>query len=303
MMVVNSSLRMPWCFLALVLVMFALTTKAFQASHRVMHRTQRLMSMSGKSHHLVLVRHGESTWNDLNKFTGWYDCPLSPKGEQEAISAGKLLKQENFHFDLAYTSYLKRAIKTLWHTLEQTDHMYIPIKNVWQLNERHYGALQGLDKKQTVEKFGADQVKIWRRSYDIPPPECEAGSPMLPVNDPKYAALPETHHIKTESLKTTLDRVLPLWHGSIAPDIKAGKRVVIAAHGNSLRALVKYLDNISDRDITELNIPTGVPLHYELDDDLKPVPHKDAIAPLSGRYIGNQEDIKKRIFNVVAQTK
>jgi len=254
-------------------------------------------------HQLVLLRHGESTWNDENKFTGWYDCPLSAKGEQEAIAAGKLLKENNFKFDLAYTSYLQRAIKTLWHTLEQTGHMYIPIKNVWQLNERHYGALQGLDKQQTVQKYGKDQVLVWRRSYDVPPPDCEPGSPMLPLNDPKYAGLPEAQLIKTESLKTTLDRVLPLWHSTIAPDIAAGKRVVIAAHGNSLRALVKYLDNISDAEITELNIPTGVPLVYDLTKDLKPIKHADSIGPLSGRYVGNQQDIKARILGVANQTK
>lgn len=253
--------------------------------------------------HLVLVRHGESTWNDENKFTGWYDCPLSKKGEAEAIAAGKLLHENNFKFDLAYTSYLQRAIKTLWHSLEQTGQMYIPVNHAWQLNERHYGALQGLDKQQTVEKFGKDQVLIWRRSYDIPPPECEDGSPMLPANDPRYSAFPEARKIKTESLKTTLDRVVPFWHSDIAPQVKAGKNVIIAAHGNSLRALVKYLDNISDKEITELNIPTGVPLVYELDHDLKVIPHKDAIAPLKGRYIGNQEEIKKRILGVKNQTK
>eukprot|EP01035_Chromulina_nebulosa_P030641 gene30641-40734_t len=176
-------------------------------------------------HQLVLLRHGESTWNDENKFTGWYDCPLSSKGKAEAEAAGKLLKANEFQFDIAYTSYLQRAIRTLWYVLEETELMYIPIQPAWQLNERHYGALQGLDKKQTVN--------VWRRSYDIPPPDCEADSPMLPANDPKYKHIPEI----------TLERVLPFWHSEIAPTILSGKRVVIAAHGNSLRALVKYLDN------------------------------------------------------------
>eukprot|EP00597_Dinobryon_sp_UTEXLB2267_P010518 CAMPEP_0170104414 /NCGR_PEP_ID=MMETSP0020_2-20130122/4118_1 /TAXON_ID=98059 /ORGANISM="Dinobryon sp., Strain UTEXLB2267" /LENGTH=258 /DNA_ID=CAMNT_0010328253 /DNA_START=116 /DNA_END=892 /DNA_ORIENTATION=- len=255
------------------------------------------------THQLVLLRHGESTWNDENKFTGWYDCPLSTKGKTEAVSAGKLLKQYDFEFDVAYTSYLRRAIRTLWYVLEESDQMYIPILPAWQLNERHYGALQGLDKKQTVEKFGADQVNVWRRSYDIPPPDCEDNSPMLPANDRKYAHIPEAAKIKTESLKITLDRVLPFWHSDIAPTIKSGKRVVIAAHGNSLRALVKYLDNLSEDVISELNIPTGVPLVYELDDDLKPIPHADALAPLQGRYVGNQEEIKARIQGVKNQTK
>lgn len=261
------------------------------------------LNMSANKYQLVLVRHGESTWNDENKFTGWYDCPLSKKGENEAIAAGKLLKDHNFKFDLAYTSYLQRAIKTLWHSLEQTGHMYIPVRHSWQLNERHYGALQGLDKQQTVNKFGKEQVLIWRRSYDIPPPPCEPGSPMLPASEARYANIPEAAKITTESLKTTLDRVVPFFEKDIAPEIKAGKNVIIAAHGNSLRALVKYLDNISSNEITELNIPTGVPLVYDLDENLKPIAHADAIAPLTGRYIGNQEEIKKRILGVKNQTK
>ena len=252
---------------------------------------------------LTLIRHGESTWNEENKFTGWYDCPLSVKGHKEAAAAGELLKQNNVKFDLAYTSMLKRAIRTLWHTLEQTDCMSIPIVNAWELNERHYGALQGLDKQETVTKYGKDQVNVWRRSYDIPPPQCETSSPHYPGNDPKYAHLPAAKLIRTESLKTTLERVLPYWTSTIAPSIKSGKKVVIAAHGNSLRALVKYLDNIPEGDIAELNIPTGVPLVYELDEDLKPIRHKNAIAPLSGQYIGNQEDIKARIQGVKNQTK
>ena len=250
---------------------------------------------------LVLVRHGESTWNMENKFTGWYDCPLSEKGHKEAKEAGELLHREGFTFDVAFTSTLKRAIRTLWHSLEQTDRMYIPIHNAWELNERHYGALQGLDKQETVDKYGIDQVTIWRRSYDIPPPECDENSPHYPGNDPKYADA--AFHPKTESLKTTLDRVLPYWKETIAPIVKSGKNVIIAAHGNSLRALVKYLDNIPEDDIAELNIPTGAPLVYELDDDLKPIPHPDAIAPLQGRYLGNQAEIRARIEGVKNQTK
>lgn len=250
-------------------------------------------------HTLVLIRHGESTWNEENKFTGWYDCPLSEKGHKEAIAAGALLKSEGFKFDLAYTSYLKRAIRTLWHSLEQTDLMYIPIVNAWQLNERHYGALQGLDKQATVTKYGKDQVNVWRRSYDVPPPECAVDSPHFPANDPKYAdKLYISQAPRTESLKTTLDRVLPYWDQVIAPSIKSGKKVVIAAHGNSLRALVKYLDNIPEEVIAELNIPTGAPLVYQLDENLKPIPHPDGIAPLTGRYLGNQDDIKARILGV-----
>jgi len=243
---------------------------------------------TGGTHQLVLLRHGESTWNDENKFTGWYDCPLSAKGRLEAEAAGKLLQHHNFKFDLAYSSFLQRAIRTLWYSLEETGHMYIPIKTAWQLNERHYGALQGLDKKQTVQKYGTEQVNIWRRSYDIPPPECDESSPMYPANDPKYQSIPDARIIKTESLATTLDRVLPFWHTDIAPEIRSGKKVIIAAHGNSLRALVKYLDNIPEDVIAGLNIPTGVPLVYELDHDLKPIPHPDAIAPLTVSILSDE---------------
>jgi 2,3-bisphosphoglycerate-dependent phosphoglycerate mutase len=244
----------------------------------------------------VLVRHGESTWNQENKFTGWYDCPLSEKGHAEAAAAGDLIAKEGLTFDIAYTSYLKRAIRTLWHVMEKTDLMYIPIKNAWQLNERHYGGLQGLNKQETVDKYGKDQVLIWRRSYDTPPPECDLSSPHYPANDKKYQGLGIT--LRTESLSTTLERVLPFWDSEISPVIKSGKKVVITAHGNSLRALVKYLDNIPEDVITELNIPTGVPLVYELDDNLRPIPHKDAIAPLQGRYLGNQEEVRARIQGV-----
>ena len=233
----------------------------------------------------MLVRHGESTWNQENKFTGWYDCPLSVKGNEEAKAAGELLNKEGYKFDVAYTSYLKRAIKTLWHSLEQTDSMYIPINNVWQLNERHYGALQGLDKQETVKKYGKDQVNVWRRSYDIPPPPVESSSPHFPPNDAKYATVKDAVNIKTESLKITLDRVLPIWDSVIAPTVRSGKKVIIAAHGNSLRALVKYLDNITEDVIAELNIPTGAPLVYHLDENLKPIPHKNAIKPLQVSYM------------------
>jgi len=252
---------------------------------------------------MVLVRHGESQWNKENRFTGWYDINLSDKGEVEAKEAGELVAKEGLKFDVAYTSVLKRAIKTLWHTLEATDCMWIPINNAWQLNERHYGGLTGLNKQETVDKHGKDQVLVWRRSYDVPPPELEKSSEHYPGNDPKYAGLSDSQLPTTESLKITLDRVLPFWENSIVPDIKAGKRIVIAAHGNSLRALVKHLDNIPESEITELNIPTAVPLVYELDENLKPIPHPDAIAPLQGRYLGDQEAIKARILGVKNQTK
>lgn len=278
--------------------------RGFVKSTRPVARASvRSMAMAKEGYQLVLLRHGESTWNDENKFTGWYDCPLSAKGRGEAEAAGKLLQKNGFKFDLAYSSFLQRAIRTLWYSLEETNQMHIPIKTAWELNERHYGALQGLDKQQTVAKYGKDQVNIWRRSYDIPPPECDVDSLMYPANDPKYAHIPAAAKIRTESLAITLDRVLPFWHNDIAPEIKSGKRVIIAAHGNSLRALVKYLDNIPEDVISGLNIPTGVPLVYMLDENLKPIPQADAIAPLSGRYVGDQADIRARIQGVVNQTK
>lgn len=255
------------------------------------------------SHTLVLVRHGESTWNEENRFTGWYDCPLSQKGLAEAQQGAKLLKEGGFKFDMAFTSTLQRAIKTLWTILEELHLMYIPIHNTWRLNERHYGALQGLNKQETVEKHGKEQVLIWRRSYDIPPPPVDKSSEHFPGNDPTYANVPADALPVTESLKLTEARFMVEWKDKLAPLIKSGKKVIIAAHGNTLRALVKHLDNISTEAIPELNIPTGVPLVYELDDDLKPIKHPDAIAPLSGRYLGNQEEIKKRIGAVAAQTK
>eukprot|EP00904_Undaria_pinnatifida_P010651 jgi/Undpi1/6716/HiC_scaffold_20.g09195.m1 len=256
-----------------------------------------------EKHTLVLIRHGESQWNLENRFTGWYNIQLSPKGEQEAAEGGKLIHEAGYKFDVAYTSFLKRAIKTCWHALEQTGLMHIPIKNAWQLNERHYGSLTGLDKQETVDKHGKDQVMIWRRSYDIPPPPVDHKSEYYPGNDPTYASLSPEEVPDTESLATTLDRVLPYWEKVISPDIKDGKKVLIAAHGNSLRALVKHLDGISEEVITGLNIPTGVPLVYELDDNLTVIPHKDAIAPLQGRYLGDLDAVKARIAGVANQTK
>lgn len=253
-------------------------------------------------HTVVLVRHGESTWNKENLFTGWVDVPLSEKGVGEATAGGKLLKEDGFTFDVAYTSTLKRAIKTLWLVLEELDLMYIPIVNTWRLNERHYGSLQGLNKQETVDKHGKEQVLIWRRSYDIPPPVVDKDSKYHPSNDPRYTGVDFDNEF-AESLKLTAERFLPDWENTIAPDIKAGKKVLIAAHGNTLRALVKHLDGISEDEITGLNIPTGVPLVYELDDDLKVIPHPDAIAPLQGRYLGNQEEVRARIGAVMAQTK
>ncbi|RLN77590.1 hypothetical protein BBJ28_00000447 [Nothophytophthora sp. Chile5] len=252
---------------------------------------------------LVLIRHGESQWNVDNKFTGWHDVPLSAKGENESHDAGKVLKEAGFKFDLAYTSVLKRAIKTLWNILEETDLMWIPVVRSWRLNERHYGALTGLNKQETVDKHGIEKVMIWRRSYATPPPPLDAASEYYPGNDAKYADVPKELLPFAESLATTGERVLPYWEQTIIPSIKAGKKIVIAAHGNSLRALVKHLDNIPEDTITGLNIPTGVPLVYDLDENFKPVPHPDAIAPLSAYYVGNQEEIKARIAGVANQTK
>jgi 2,3-bisphosphoglycerate-dependent phosphoglycerate mutase len=222
-------------------------------------------------HTVVLLRHGESTWNALNKFTGWADVPLSKAGELEAHEGGRLLRENGYNFDLAFTSTLKRAIKTLWISLEELDLMNTPIKNSWRLNERHYGALQGLDKQETVEKYGKEQVLVWRRSYDIPPPALDESSEWYPANDPqgKYKDLPKKDMPLAESLKDTEARFMPVWQETIAPEIMKGKNVLIAAHGNTLRALVKYLDDIPSDDITGLNIPTGVPLVYQLDKDMK----------------------------------
>lgn len=243
---------------------------------------------------LVLLRHGESSWNKENRFTGWTDVDLSEKGRQEAKAAGETLKKEGFVFDVAYTSVLKRAIRTLWTTLDIMDLMWIPVYNSWRLNERHYGALQGLNKSETAAKYGDDQVLVWRRSYDVPPPALETKDPRYPGSDPRYATLTPKELPLTECLKDTVARFLPYWHETIAPAVLSGKRVIIAAHGNSLRALVKYLDNVSDEEIIGLNIPTGLPLVYELDDNLKPIKHY---------YLGDPAEVKKAMEAVAAQGK
>lgn len=245
-------------------------------------------------HKLVLVRHGESDWNKQNRFTGWTDVDLSEKGRAEALEGGRVLKQEGYTFDVAYTSVLKRAIRTLWTVLDEMDLMWIPVHRSWRLNERHYGALQGLNKSETAAKFGEDQVKIWRRAYAISPPPLEKSDARWPGHDPRYKGLSEAELPLTECLKDTVARFLPLWHETIAPAVKSGKRVIVAAHGNSLRALVMYLDNIPDNEIVELNIPTGIPLVYELDDNLKPIRHY---------YLGDQEKIKAAMAAVAAQGK
>jgi len=224
-------------------------------------------------HTLVLLRHGESTWNQENRFTGWTDVDLSDRGRAEAQEAGRLLREGRYVFDIAYTSVLKRAIRTLWYSLDALDLMWIPVEKDWRLNERHYGALQGLNKAETAAKHGEAQTKIWRRSYDIPPPALAPDDERSPARDPRYAALRPNEIPLTETLKDTVARFMPYWEGTIAPSIRSGRRVLIAAHGNSLRALVKYLDGISESDIVELNIPTGIPLVYELDAQLKPTRH------------------------------
>jgi len=243
---------------------------------------------------LVLVRHGESEWNRENRFTGWTDVDLSEKGRAEALEGGRILKQEGYTFDVAYTSLLKRAIRTLWTILDEMDLMWIPVHRSWRLNERHYGALQGLNKSETADKFGEDQVKIWRRSYVIPPPPLDRSDLRWPGHDRRYAGLSEAELPLTECLKDTVARFLPLWHQTIAPMVKSGNRVVVAAHGNSLRALVKYLDGISEGEIVSLNIPTGVPLVYELDESLKPVKHY---------YLGDPAKIEAAMQAVAAQGK
>jgi 2,3-bisphosphoglycerate-dependent phosphoglycerate mutase len=241
---------------------------------------------------LVLLRHGESTWNQENRFTGWTDVDLSARGRDEAREAGRLLKEGGFVFDVAFTSVLRRAILTLGIALDTLDLLWIPVVKTWRLNERHYGALQGLNKAETAAKHGDAQTKIWRRSYDIPPPTLEAGDERHPERDPRYAAVARADLPATESLKHTVARFLPYWHESIVPELHAGKRVLIAAHGNSLRALVKYLDNVSESAIVELNIPTGIPLVYELDDQLKPIRHyylgDPAAAAAAAAKVANQ---------------
>jgi len=251
--------------------------------------------MPGK---LVLVRHGQSAWNLENLFTGWVDVDLTDLGRNEAKEAGKLLKAEGFEFDLVFTSVLKRAIRTMWIVLDEMDLMWLPVERSWRLNERHYGALQGLDKAQTVEKHGAEQVKIWRRSYDIPPPPLALDDKRHPRFDRRYAALKPEELPAAESLKTTLDRVMPFWNSRVAPELKAGKNVLIVAHGNSLRALVKMLDNMSNEEIIEFNIPTGIPIYYDLDDSLKPKSRKflgDAAAiAAAAEAVAKQTEGKKK---------
>jgi 2,3-bisphosphoglycerate-dependent phosphoglycerate mutase len=243
---------------------------------------------------LVLIRHGESTWNKENRFTGWTDVDLSEKGLQEAHDGGRLLKEGGYVFDVAYTSVLKRAIRTLWVVLDELDQMWIPVHNTWRLNERHYGALQGLNKAETAAKHGMEQTNLWRRSYDVPPPALTPDDPRHPSRDPRYAGLAPEELPLTECLKDTVNRFLPAWHQTIAPAVRSGQRVLIAAHGNSLRALVKFLDKIPDADIVGLNIPTGIPLVYELTDDL---------APIRSYYLGDPEAVKKAAEAVAAQLK
>jgi 2,3-bisphosphoglycerate-dependent phosphoglycerate mutase len=242
-------------------------------------------------HKLVLLRHGESDWNRENRFTGWTDVDLSQKGVEEARAAGRLLKSGGYAFDLAFTSVLKRAIRTLWLALDELDRMWVPEVKDWRLNERHYGALQGLSKSEMAAKFGEQQVLAWRRSYDTPPPALAPEDPRSEARDPRYAGIAVP---RTECLKDTVARVVPYWEQAIAPQVRAGKRVLVAAHGNSLRALVKHLDAVSDADIVDLNIPTGIPLVYELDDELKPRRH---------HYLGDAEEVAKRIAAVSAQGK
>jgi 2,3-bisphosphoglycerate-dependent phosphoglycerate mutase len=243
---------------------------------------------------LVLLRHGESAWNQENRFTGWTDVDLNDHGRHEAREAGRLMVAEKFEFDVAHTSVLKRAIRTLWIALDEMDLMWIPVYRSWRLNERHYGALQGLNKAETAAKHGEEQVKIWRRSYDIPPPPLTPDDPRHPSRDRRYAGLSASELPVTESLKDTVARFLPYWHDAIAPDIRMGKRVLIAAHGNSLRALVKYLENVSEQDIVEVNIPTGIPLVYLLNEELK---------PLQKYYLGNQEAVQAKMVAVANQGK
>jgi len=243
---------------------------------------------------IVLLRHGESIWNKENLFTGWYDVDLSDQGKVEAKRAGELLKAEGYTFDVAFTSVLKRAIRTLWLALDELDLLWIPTEKSWRLNERHYGALQGLNKAQTAAKYGDEQVLVWRRSYDTPPPPLEESDPRYPGSDPRYAGLSKDEIPTTECLKDTVARVIPYWNETIAPAVKSGQKVIVTAHGNSLRALVKYLDGISDEDIVGLNIPTGIPLVYELDDDLKPI---------KNYYLGDQDEIARKAAAVAAQGK
>lgn len=243
---------------------------------------------------LVLLRHGESQWNRENRFTGWTDVDLTDRGLEEAKRAGRELAERGLTFDVAHTSMMRRAIRTLWIALDEMDLMWIPVHRSWRLNERHYGSLQGLNKAETAAKYGDDQVLVWRRSYDTPPPALEAGDERDPAQDPRYRDLSREQAPLTECLKDTVERFMPYWNEAIAPDIRAGKRVLIAAHGNSLRALVKYLDDVSESDIVGLNIPTGMPLVYELDDDLK---------PLNRYYVGDPAEVEKAMQAVANQGK
>lgn len=245
-------------------------------------------------HKLVLLRHGESTWNKENRFTGWTDVDLTEQGRQEAKAAGQVLKKDGYSFDLAYCSVMKRALRTLWIVLDELDELWIPVEKTWRLNERHYGGLQGLNKSETAAQYGEDQVLVWRRSYDIPPPPLEKSDERYPGHDPRYRDVPAADLPLTECLKGTVDRFLPYWHEVIAPQVKAGKKVVIAAHGNSLRALVKYLDDLSEEEVLKLNIPTGIPLVYELDDQLQPIKRY---------YLGDQEAIAAATAAVASQGK
>ena len=243
---------------------------------------------------LVLIRHGESSWNQENRFTGWTDVDLTDQGREEARKGGQILKEQGYTFDLAYVSVLKRAIRTLWIVLDEMDLMWLPVEHSWRLNERHYGALQGLNKSETAAKFGEDQVKIWRRSFDIPPPPLETNDPRYPGNDPRYASLSPAELPTTECLKDTIERFLPYWHETLAPAVKSGKKVLVAAHGNSIRAIVKYLDDVSEDEIVSLNIPTGIPLVYELDANLKPI---------SRQYLGDPDKIAAAMAAVASQGK
>jgi len=245
-------------------------------------------------HKVVLIRHGESTWNQENRFTGWTDVDLNAKGLGEAKAAGQLLKKEGYSFDRSFVSVLKRALRTNWMILDELDELWIPVERSWRLNERHYGSLQGLNKAETAAKFGDDQVLIWRRSYDVPPPVLEKSDERFPGHDPRYRNVPESELPLTECLKDTVDRVLPYWHSEIAPAVKRGEKILVTAHGNTLRALVKYLDNLSEEEVLALNIPTGIPLVYELDDDLKPIRHY---------YLGDQEAIAAAAAAVASQGK
>ncbi|MDE2604854.1 MAG: 2,3-diphosphoglycerate-dependent phosphoglycerate mutase [Burkholderiales bacterium] len=245
-------------------------------------------------HKLVLIRHGESTWNLENRFTGWTDVDLTPLGLEQAVQAGRLLKAEGYDFDLCYTSVLKRATRTLWHVLDEMDRTWLPVVHSWRLNERHYGALQGLNKADMARQYGEQQVMVWRRSYDVPPPALDAGDSRWERGDRRYDRLSDAEFPRTECLKDTVARVLPFWNEAMAPALRSGKRVLVAAHGNSMRALVKYLDGISDRDIVGLNIPNGIPLVYELDADLKPLRHY---------YLGDAEAAARAAAAVAAQGK